>query len=238
MDQNKKEKIAVLIPVFNECESIGKVLDAIPRELTDQIIVVDNGSSDGSREVAEKHGATVIEESVRGYGAACLRGIAYLEAAGAPDILVFLDGDYSDDPNDMHALISKLYAGYDFVLGSRILGIETYAAELSPHSITGNKLAAFFLKWLFDGNYTDLGPFRAIRFKKLLELEMKDKNFGWTIEMQIKAVRKNLQIAEIPVHYRNRYAGVSKVTGTFSGSIKAFFKITILIVLFFFNIKR
>ena len=130
------------------------------------------------------------------------------------------------------------HSGYDFVLGSRVMGVQTYQAVLSSHSILGNQLAAFFLKWLFNGNYTDLGPFRAIRFKKLLSLNMLDRNFGWTMEMQIKAVRKGLSVCEIPVRYRERYAGISKVTGTFKGSIKAFTKITYIVILYFLRIKR
>ena len=189
-------------------------------------------------DVARRHGATVIREPSPGYGAACLAGIRYLQKISPPDILVFLDGDYSDDPNDMSDLIGKIRQGYDFVLGSRIMGISEYDAVLSPHSVLGNKLAAFFLKWLFNGNYTDLGPFRAIKFEKLLYLDMQDKNFGWTMEMQIKAVQKHLRTIEIPVHYRDRYAGQSKVTGTFSGSVKAFLKITFLVIQYFFRLKR
>ena len=184
MSQIKKEKISVIIPVFNEYESIGKVLDAIPKSLVDEVVVVDNGSTDGSDEVASRHGATVVREPERGYGAACLKGIAYLE--------VFLDGDFSDYPEDMIQLVEKIEEGYDFVLGSRVMGFEMGQAQLSSHSILGNKLAGFFLKWLFGGDYTDLGPFRAIRFEKLLQLEMADRNFGWTMEMQIKAMRHNL----------------------------------------------
>lgn len=224
MSQIKKEKISVIIPVFNEQESIGKVLDAIPKPLVDEIIVVDNGSTDKSKEVASKLGATVISEPERGYGAACLKGISYLMETGHPQILVFLDGDFSDYPEDMILLVEKIREGYDFVLGSRVMGVEKGLAQLSSHSILGNKLAGFFLRWLFGGNFTDLGPFRAIRFDKLLQIEMADRNFGWTMEMQIKAVRHNLEIVEIPVHYRNRFGGKSKVTGTLKGSLKAFQK--------------
>ena len=238
MSQIKKEKISVIIPVFNEYESIGKVLDAIPKSLVDEVIVVDNGSTDGSDEVASRHGATVVREPERGYGAACLKGIAYLEESESPQILVFLDGDFSDYPEDMIQLVEKIEEGYDFVLGSRVMGFEMGQAQLSSHSILGNKLAGFFLKWLFGGDYTDLGPFRAIRFEKLLQLEMADRNFGWTMEMQIKAMRHNLKTIEIPVRYRDRFGGVSKVTGTFKGSIKAFSKITFIVILYFFRIKK
>lgn len=236
--QNRKEKISVLIPVFNEEGSIGKVLEDIPREIADTIVVVDNGSTDNSVQEAKKKGAVVLSEPERGYGAACLKGIDYLKKNNPPQILVFLDGDYSDYPEDMHALINKMNMGYDFVLGSRVLGVESNQAKLSSHSIMGNKLAGFFLKWLFRGNYTDLGPFRAIRFEKLLDLNMQDRNFGWTMEMQIKAVRNGLSVCEIPVRYRERYAGVSKVTGTFKGSVKAFTKITYIVILYFLRIKK
>jgi len=238
MSQIKKEKISVIIPVFNEYESIGKVLDAIPVSLVDEVVVVDNGSTDGSEEVARNHGATVIRETERGYGAACLKGITYLKDSGSPHILIFLDGDYSDYPEDMIQLVDKIRDGYDFVLGSRVLGVEAGQAKLSSHSILGNKLAGFFLKWLFGGNYTDLGPFRAIRFNKLLQLEMADQNYGWTMEMQIKAVQHNLKTLEIPVRYRDRFGGTSKVTGTFRGSVKAFSKITLIVILYLFRIKK
>jgi len=238
MSQIKKEKISVIIPVFNEHESIWKVLDDIPRSLVDEVVVVDNGSTDGSDVVATQHGATVIKEPEMGYGAACLKGISYLKDSGSPQILIFLDGDYSDYPEDMIQLVDKIREGYDFVLGSRVLGVEKGLARLSSHSILGNKLAGFFLRWLFGGNFTDLGPFRAIKFEKLLQLKMADRNFGWTMEMQIKAVRHKLKIIEIPVHYRDRFGGTSKVTGTFVGSIKAFAKITLIVILYFFRIKK
>ena len=237
MSQINNQRIAVLIPVLNEAGAIGKVLDDIPRPPVSQIIVVDNGSSDNTAEIATQQGAVVLHEPERGYGAACLKGINYLEKNSRPDILVFIDGDYSDYPEEMISLLEKINRGFDFVLGSRILGIKIFSAQLSSHSVFGNKLAAFFLKWLFGGKYTDLGPFRAIRFEKLLELQMADRNYGWTMEMQIKALRHNLKIIEIPVHYRNRFAGVSKVTGSFWGSLKAFIKITITVLLYFFRIK-
>jgi glycosyltransferase involved in cell wall biosynthesis len=238
MSQIKKEKISVVIPVYNESESIAKVLDAIPKFMVDEVVVVDNGSSDGSDLIAKGHSATVIKEAERGYGAACLKGIEYLKETGPPGILVFLDGDYSDYPEDMLQLIEKIEEGYDFVLGSRVLGVEAGMAKLSSHSVLGNKLAGFFLKWLFGGNYTDLGPFRAIKFDKLLQLNMADRNYGWTMEMQIKAVRQHLNIIEIPIRYRERFGGESKVTGTFKGSVKAFTKITLIVILYFFRIRK
>lgn len=238
MNQIKKQKTTLLIPVFNEEGSIEKVLRDIPQNLIDEVIVVDNGSTDKSCEIAKSLGATVLTQPIRGYGAACLKGIDYLKSQSPqPDLLVFLDGDYSDYPEETTNLTEKINEGYDFVLGSRVWGVEYFNAKLSPHSILGNKLAAFFLKYLFGGNYTDLGPFRIIKFDKLLQLEMADMNYGWTMEMQIKALRHKLKICEIPVRYRDRYAGESKVTGTFKGSVKAFIKITIIVVQYFFRFK-
>jgi glycosyltransferase involved in cell wall biosynthesis len=238
MNQIKKQKIALIIPVFNEEGSIGKVIADIPINIVDEIIVVDNGSTDKSPKIAESLGATVLIQPIRGYGAACLKGIDYLKSQSPhPDLLVFLDGDYSDYPEEIANLVQKISEGYDFVLGSRVLGIKHFNAKLSSHSVLGNKLAAFFLKYLFRGNYTDLGPFRVIKFDKLLQLQMADMNFGWTMEMQIKALRHKLKICEIPVKYRERFAGESKVTGTFWGSLKAFVKITYIVVLYFFRFK-
>ncbi len=237
MNQANKQKISVIIPVFNEEESIGKVLSDLPKDYLDNIIIVDNGSTDNSAGIAAEHGALVLSETERGYGAACLKGINYLKENSPPDILVFLDGDYSDYPEELLNLVDKINEGYDFVLGSRVLGVEKYGAALPPHSIMGNKMAAFFLKIFFGGNYTDMGPFRAIRFSRLLELKMVDRNFGWTMEMQIKAERAKLKVVELPVHYRERYGGQSKVTGNLTGSIKAFLKITYIVLIYFFRIR-
>jgi glycosyltransferase involved in cell wall biosynthesis len=181
---------------------------------------------------------TVLSQPIRGYGAACLKGIRYLtEQESQPDLIIFLDGDYSDYPEEAVNLVNKLNEGYDFVLGSRVLGVKHFGAQLSSHSILGNKLAGFFLRLFFGGNYTDLGPFRVIKFDKLQQLEMADMNYGWTMEMQIKAQRHKLKTCEIPVKYRNRLAGESKVTGTFKGSFKAFFKISYIVILYYFRIK-
>jgi glycosyltransferase involved in cell wall biosynthesis len=238
MNQIKKQKIALIIPMFNEEGSIGKVLEDIPKNIVDEIVVVDNGSTDASPQIAESMGATVLSQPIRGYGAACLKGMEYLQAqTPPPDLLIFLDGDYSDYPEEVENLVEKLNEGYDFVLGSRVLGVEHFKAQLSSHSILGNKMAGFFLKYLFGGNYTDLGPFRVIKFDKLRQLNMADMNYGWTMEMQIKAERHNLKTCEIPVRYRGRFAGESKVTGTFKGSVKAFIKITYIVILYFFRIK-
>jgi len=237
MNQANKQKISVIIPVFNEEVSIGKVLSDLPKDYRDKTIVVDNGSTDNSAGIAAEHGALVLSETERGYGAACLKGIRYLKENSPPDILVFLDGDYSDFPKEIVNLVDKINAGYDFVLGSRVMGVDKYGATLPSHSIMGNKMAAFFLKIFFGGNYTDMGPFRAIRFSRLLELKMVDRNFGWTMEMQIKAERAKLKVIEIPVHYRERFGGQSKVTGNLTGSIKAFLKITYVVIIYFFRIR-
>ncbi len=237
MNQANKQKISVIIPALDEEESIGKVIADLPGEILDEIIVVDNGSVDQTVQTAAAQGATVLHEPERGYGAACLTGINYLKDKNPPEILVFLDGDYSDYPAEVVDLVEKINEGFDFVLGSRVLGREKYQAELSSHSVLGNKMAAFFLKLLFGGRYTDLGPFRAIRFERLIDLKMVDRNFGWTIEMQIKAERANLKTIEIPVHYRERFGGESKVTGNFWGSVKAFIKITYVVIIYFLRLK-
>ena len=226
----------VLIPANNEEASIGKVLDDIPQDLISTVVVVDNGSIDKTRQVAEDHGAIVLDEPQLGYGKACLTGLDYIYSDLNPDLIIFLDGDYSDYPEDLRLLVKQIDAGYDLVLGSRTIS-DDGKKGLSPTNIFGNRLAGFFLKLLFGHSFSDLGPFRAIRADKLKELRMQDENFGWTIEMQIKAIRHQMRIIEIPVRYRKRFAGVSKVTGTFKGSIKAFFKITYLFIIYFLRIK-
>jgi glycosyltransferase involved in cell wall biosynthesis len=214
-------KVSVIIPVLNEEESIGSVLDHIPGDLASQVIVVDNGSVDRTVEIARNGGAQVVFESRRGYGYACLRGIQELEA---PEVVVFLDGDFSDYPEEMRLLIEPIKSGEaDLVIGSRSLGKrEKYS--LPPHAAFGNRLASELIWWFFGFRYTDLGPFRAIRYESLKMLSMNDQTFGWTVEMQIKAVRRKLRIREVPVSYRKRI-GESKISGTIAGSIKAGSKI-------------
>ncbi len=214
-------RVSVIIPALNEELSIGEVLSHLPREILHEIIVVDNGSTDNTAGIAEQHGARVIEEQRRGYGSACLAGIAELDH---PDIVVFLDADYSDTPEEITLLLEPIIRDEkDFVLGSRMILPESRAALL-PQSRYGNQLAVFLMRLFFGYRFTDLGPFRAIRRDSLESLGMADTNFGWTVEMQIKAVRQGLRIAEIPVHYRERL-GVSKITGTVSGTVKAGTKI-------------
>ena len=213
---------SIIIPAINEEESIGLVLNDIPKDIAREIIVVDNGSHDNTANVAENLGAKVMLEPLRGYGSACLRGISVLKKD--TDIVVFLDGDYSDYPQDMHTILKPILAGNaEMVIGSRMLGVREKGALL-PQALFGNKLAAFLIRLFWGFRYTDLGPFRAITYKVLLSLNMADKSFGWTVEMQIKALKKGLRITEAPVRYRKR-VGVSKITGTFSGTVRAGTKI-------------
>ncbi|MBT3509642.1 MAG: glycosyltransferase family 2 protein [Nitrospina sp.] len=214
-------RISVIIPAFNEEKSIGLVLDALPLNLIHEVIVVDNNSTDNTARTALDKGARVVAEKRRGYGSACLKGISALDS---PHIVVFLDGDFSDYPEEIVKLIAPIEAGeMDFVLGSRMILPQSRLALL-PQSRYGNQLAVFLMRLFFRHQYTDLGPFRAIRYDSLQAIAMQDTNFGWTVEMQIKAVKKGLRIMEIPVKYRER-VGVSKITGTFSGTIKAGTKI-------------
>ena len=214
-------KISVIIPAFNEEESIGLVIKSLPQKKIKEVIVVDNGSTDKTAYIAKEHGARVVDEAYRGYGAACLKGISELNE---PEIVVFLDGDFSDFPEEIESLVNPIINNQaDFVLGSRML-LPQSRISLLPQARYGNLLAVFLLKLFFQHQFTDLGPFRAIRYKSLKALNMVDKNFGWTVEMQIKAVKHGLCIKEVPVQYRKRI-GVSKITGTISGTFKAGFKI-------------
>jgi len=222
-----KPSISIIIPALNEENAIGKVIADIPPGLAREIIVVDNGSTDATARAARAEGARVVVERHRGYGAACLAGIA---AAVQPDIIVFLDGDYSDYPEDMQAIVAPILSdAADFVVGSRLAG-SNGKEVLPPQAYWGNKLSTALIKVLFGFRYTDLGPFRAIREKSLELLAMRDRNFGWTVEMQIRAVQKGLRIQEVPVRYRKRI-GASKVSGTISGSLKAGVKIIYSILL-------
>jgi len=215
-------KISIIIPALNEEESIGRVLNDIPGEIVEEVIVVDNGSSDNTVTVSKGLGANVILEPLKGYGAACLKGISILKQD--TDIVVFLDADYSDYPQDLHTVVKPIRNdNADMVIGSRMSG-EREKGALLPQAIFGNKLATFLIRLFWGFKYTDLGPFRAIKYRDLLALNMTDKNFGWTVEMQIKALKKRLRIVEVPVRYRKRI-GKSKITGTFSGTVRAGVKI-------------
>lgn len=213
--------VSVIIPALNEEESIGKVIADLPKTCVEEIIVVDNGSIDRTAEVARAAGARVVQETRKGYGYACLAGIAVLNA---PEIVVFIDGDYSDFPSEMPLLIQPILAGdAEMVIGSRIRGAREKGALL-PQARFGNVLATFLIRMLFHVQYTDLGPFRAIRHERLLAMDMQDKTFGWTVEMQVKAAKMGLRVCEVPVSYRKRI-GQSKITGTVRGTILAGYKI-------------
>jgi glycosyltransferase involved in cell wall biosynthesis len=215
------QKISVIIPAYNEEESLPHVLNDLPRDRLHQIIVVDNRSTDRTSEVARANGATVVYEKRQGYGQACLSG---MDALDNPDIVVFLDGDYSDFPEEIDLLLAPILKGEaDFIVGSRMI-LEESRKALLPQARYGNQLAVFLIRLFFGHRFTDLGPFRAIRYESLQAIGMRDKNFGWTVEMQIKAVQKGLRIREVPVRYRMRI-GVSKITGTVSGTLKAGTKI-------------
>ena len=211
----------VIIPALNEEKSIGKVLDDIDREIIKEVLVIDNGSTDNTGEVASQNGATLLIENERGYGAACLKGIAYVvQHAPDTDLIIFLDADYSDFPEEIPALIRPIIEeDYDMVIGSRVLG-KAEKGSLTPVQRFGNWLSCRLMKLLYKVDFTDLGPFRAIKLDKLLALEMLDRNYGWTVEMQVKAVKLGLKSTEVPVSYRNRI-GQSKVSGTVKGSILA-----------------
>ena len=219
--------VTVVIPALNEAESLPLVLRDLPP--VGRVIVVNNGSTDGTAAVASAHGATVVDEPRRGYGSACLRGLAVVSelidaGESPPRVVAFLDADYSDHPELLPRLVDPILGGHaEFVLGSRLEG-QREAGAMPLRSVFGNRLACFLMRHLFGARYTDLGPFRAIQYQALGRLAMSDRNFGWTIEMQIKAVQAGLRIVEVPVPYRCR-VGQSKISGTFWGSIKAGAKI-------------
>lgn len=222
--------VVVIIPAFNEENAVGKVIREIPAGLVDEVVVVNNNSSDQTAVQAAAAGATVLDEPVQGYGRACLRGIAYARnRQQKPDILVFLDADYSDYPADMTALVAPLLSGQtDMVIGSRALG-QRQRGSMTPQQIFGNWLATRLIRWLYGVRFTDLGPFRAIRFESLLALDMRDQTYGWTVEMQVKAAKMGLRSLEIPVRYRPRI-GHSKISGTVKGTVLAGYKILSTIV--------
>lgn len=218
------QKIKVIIPAYNEQDSIGLVIKDIPSHV-DEVVVVSNNSSDNTEEVAAKAGATVLVENRLGYGYACLKGMDYVASkTEKPDIIVFLDGDYSDYPEQLDELIKPIIEeDIDFVIGARVKELRERGSMTFPQRF-GNKLATFLMRLFFNSRFTDLGPFRAIKYDKLLALDMEDKTYGWTVEMQLKALRKKYSYVEIPVKYRNRI-GVSKVSGTVKGAIFAGIKI-------------
>jgi len=226
--------IYVIIPALNEEKAISKVIEDIPW-VVEEVIVINNGSTDLTSEVAREAGATVLEESRAGYGYACLKGIAYLKDKQKDgDIIVFLDGDYSDYPGELTNLIAPIEKGdYDLVIGTRNNPLLQKGA-LTPQQRFGNALATRLMALFYGGKYTDLGPFRAISFEALGRLNMKDKTYGWTVEMQLKALKYKLKYTEIPVNYRPRI-GESKVSGTLKGTIMAGYKILGWIIIYAFK---
>jgi glycosyltransferase involved in cell wall biosynthesis len=221
-DSRPQPSVRVIIPALNEEKSIGAVLAALPMEAIAEVIVVDNNSTDNTAIIARQAGATVIRQSERGYGAACLAGIAAVHPR--TDIIVFLDADFSDYPEDVHLLLAPLLAKKaDFVLSTRLQKREARRA-LTPQQRWGNWLAVTLLRWRFGCRYSDLGPFRAISYAALKQLGMQDRNYGWTVEMQIRAVQQGLRIVEVPMRYRVRI-GRSKISGTIKGTLLAGAKI-------------
>ncbi|WP_310992758.1 glycosyltransferase family 2 protein [Aequorivita marina] len=220
------KNIKVIIPAFNEEEAIGKVVAEIP-EIVSEIIVVNNNSTDKTAEVAETAGATVLFEPNAGYGYACLKGMEYiagLYTSEQPDIITFLDGDYSDYPSELTRIVAPIIEDdIDFVVGARVKKYREKGAMTLPQRF-GNGLATKLMNLFFNSTFTDLGPFRAIKYNKLLALNMEDKTYGWTVEMQLKVLKKKYTYLEIPVKYKNRI-GVSKVSGTIKGAIFAGVKI-------------
>ena len=217
-------KINVIIPAYNEEGSIGKVIKDIPA-IVDEIIVVNNNSTDNTAAVAQTAGATVLTETKAGYGYACLKGMEYVAyKIIKPDIIVFLDGDYSDYPEELEKLIAPIIQNdIDFVIGARIKKLRA-PGSMTVQQIFGNWLATFLMKIIYSSKFTDLGPFRAIKYDKLLQLQMTDKTYGWTVEMQLKAMKQKMSYVEIPVQYRNRI-GLSKISGTLKGTVMAGIKI-------------
>lgn len=216
--------IKVIIPAYNEADSIGLVVKDIPG-MVDEVIVVSNNSTDATEENAAKAGATVLKEPKKGYGHACLKGMDYIAGkATKPDIIVFLDGDYSDYPEELEKIVAPtIHDDVDLVIGARVERLREKGSMTFPQ-IFGNWLAISLMKLFFNAHFRDLGPFRAIKYQKLLNLEMEDKTYGWTVEMQLKALKKKYSYVEVPVHYRNRI-GVSKVSGTVKGAFMAGVKI-------------
>jgi glycosyltransferase involved in cell wall biosynthesis len=221
----KNKNIKVVIPAFNEEKSIGLVLQHIPKNLITEIVVANNNSKDNTSAVAASNGATVVFAPLPGYGNACLKALEHIRVNGGCDIVVFIDADYSDYPEEMESLLQPIIEkNMDMVIGSRALGVRE-KGSMTPQQLFGNKLSVFLIKIIFRKTFTDLGPFRAITWSALEKLQMQDKNYGWTVEMQVKAIKQKLTFVEVPVSYRNRTGGVSKVSGSLKGSILAGFKI-------------
>jgi len=220
--------IDVVIPAYNEEKSIGLVLADVPADLVRRVVVADNNSRDATAARAREAGAEVVPAPVQGYGSACLAGCDDLRRSGPPELVVFRGADYSDHPDEMPLLVEPIARGEaDLVIGSRVLG-EAEPGALLPQARWGNRFACLLVRLLYGHRYTDLGPFRAVSWLALESLGMRDPNFGWTAEMQVKALRRGLRIVEAPVSYRRR-TGVSKITGTVSGTVRAGWKIVITV---------
>jgi glycosyltransferase involved in cell wall biosynthesis len=216
--------IDVVIPALNEEASLPLVLAGLPRPPVRRVVVADNGSRDGTARVAREGGAEVVPAARRGYGSACLAGLDHLRRTGPPEVVVFIDADFSDHPEELPSLVAPILAGEaDLVIGSRVLGQRERGALL-PQARAGNLVACLLIRLFYSHRFTDLGPFRAVRWESLERLGMADPDFGWTAEMQVKAVRLGLRCTEVPVSYRRR-VGVSKITGTISGTVRAGYKI-------------
>ncbi len=217
--------VDVIIPAYNEELAIGLVIDDIPKNLVRNIVVCNNNSTDGTKQIANNHGAIVVDAYTPGYGSACLEGIDYINKLGKiPEIVVFLDGDYSDFPEEMSKILAPIIdQNMDLVIGSRALG-NLEKGSMMPQQVFGNWLATKLIKLIYGYTFTDLGPFRAIKYESLMKLNMEDKNYGWTVEMQVKAAKMKLSCCEVPVSYKPRI-GVSKVSGTVKGTILAGYKI-------------
>jgi len=221
-------KIDVIIPAYNEEAAIGKVLRAIPKSLVREVIVCNNNSTDNTAKIAAANGAIVVLQPEMGYGNACLKGIDYLmqkPISEQPDIVVFIDADYSDVPEEMPDVVAPIINNnMDMVIGSRALGNLEQGSMTFPQRF-GNWLATSLIRWIFNYHFTDLGPFRAIRYPSLMAMNMEDKTFGWTVEMQVKAAKMKMNTTEVAVNYRRRAGGKSKVSGTIKGTFLAGYKI-------------
>ena len=224
-------RVSVIIPTHNEAPAIGRVLAELPSDLVTEVIVVDSNSSDGTGEIAARMGARVLREPRRGYGRACLTGMA---AASSPDVVVFLDGDYSDRPSELAILLAPILEGRaDITLGSRLHGRNS--AEASPwHQVFGNRLAATLIRTLYGVEITDLGPFRAGRAEVLRALNLEETTYGWAVAMILKGALAGFRVVEVPVSYYPRI-GQSKISGTFKGTLGAGWFILSLIVRYYFR---
>lgn len=222
--------VSVIIPAFNEENGVGQVIAEIPADIVNEIIVINNASTDKTARIARSAGATVLNEPTRGYGRACLKGIEYLKKSNpCPDIVVFIDADHSDYPEEIRKLINPILRdNVELVIGSRALG-KKEVGSMTPQQIFGNWLATRLMALFYNVKFTDLGPFRAIKFSSLIELDMKDTTYGWTVEMQLKAAKKKMRWTEVPVRYRKRI-GFSKISGTVKGTVIAGYKIIATII--------